>query len=56
MSTDGLFIGESRLLHVRHSPEVDGLCAIQLVRPRGGMSQGLTSFFDDVVKFDILSP
>lgn len=30
--TDDLFIGESGLLHVRHTQEVDGLCAIQLVR------------------------
>lgn len=37
--TDDLRIGESRLLHVRHSPAVDGLSAIQLVRPEGGAGQ-----------------
>ena len=37
--TDDLLISESHLLHVRHSPEVDELCAIQLVWPKGGRSR-----------------
>jgi len=48
---DDLFIGESRLLHVRHSPEVDGLCAIQLVRPRGSRSGGLYFSWSEILSW-----